>query len=193
MLYIELFDVKLYDAGLAMSQDVEGDRHEGDFQGAAMDAILTQWRRERPDLDPSPMAVCGDVWRAAERLRQGVVDNLSGRDLDMPGFDVILTLRRQGREGSLSPSVLAGEMMLSTSAMTNRLDRLERRGLIERHANPEDRRALRIRLTSEGFALAEDLVASHVAAEARMLAALTPEECAQLRLLLNRVAVGRSA
>jgi DNA-binding MarR family transcriptional regulator len=152
-----------------------------------MDSILAQWRRERPDIDPSPMAVCGDVWRASERLRQGVVDNLSGCGLDLAGFDVILTLRRQGRGGSLSPSALAKEMMLSTSAMTNRLDRLEKRGLIERRAAPDDRRALNIVLSEEGFALADALIVSHVETEERLLAALTNEERNHLRLLLNKI------
>ena len=93
-----------------------------------MDGILAQWRRERPDVDASPMAVCGEVWRAGERLRQGVIANIASADLDMAGFDVLLTLRRNGREQALSPSALAKDMMLSTSAMTNRLDRLEKRG-----------------------------------------------------------------
>ncbi|MFG9976371.1 MarR family transcriptional regulator, partial [Pseudomonas aeruginosa] len=68
---------------------------------------LAQWRRERPDVDASPMAVCGEVWRAGERLRQGVIANIASADLDMAGFDVLLTLRRNGREQALSPSALA--------------------------------------------------------------------------------------
>lgn len=156
-------------------------------QGAPMDSILSQWRRERPDLDPSPMAVCGDVWRAGERLRQGVVANVAGADLDLAGFDVVLTLRRQGGDGSLSPSALAKDMMLSTSAMTNRLDRLEKRGLIARQTDPDDRRGLIIVLTAAGYALADSLVASHVATEERMLEALSAEEREQLRALLNKI------
>lgn len=162
---------------------------DANVQGALMDTILAQWRRERPDIDPSPMAVCGDVWRASERLRQGVAANLSGYGLDLAGFDVLLTLRRQGRGGSLSPSDLAKEMMLSTSAMTNRLDRLEKRGLIERKNDPDDRRSLKIVLSDEGFALADELVVSHVETEERLLAALTDEERDHLRTLLNKIAV----
>jgi DNA-binding MarR family transcriptional regulator len=156
-----------------------------------MDAIVSQWRRERPDLDPVPMAVCGEVWRAGERLRQGVLDNLAACGLDIAGFDVLLTLRRQGRGEALSPSALAKEMMLSTSAMTNRLDRLEKRGLIVRASDPNDRRGLKIHLSDAGFALAEEMVASHVAREEEMLAALSEEERAMLRDLLTKVAVTR--
>ncbi len=152
-----------------------------------MEALLAQWRRERPDIDPEVMAVCGDVRRASERIRQGMAANLTGSGLDLAGFDVLLTLRRQGRGEALSPSALAKDMMLSTAAMTNRLDRLEKRGLVARRADPEDRRGLKIVLTEEGFRLADELVVSHVEAEERMLAALSSEERDQLRNLLNRI------
>jgi DNA-binding MarR family transcriptional regulator len=170
-----------------MSQDGKRRTRDADDLGAPIDTILAQWRRERPDIDPSPMAVCGEVKRASERVRQGIVANLSGTGLDLAGFDVLLTLRRQGRGGSLSPSALAKAMMLSTSAMTSRLDRLEKRGLIERNIDPGDRRGLKIVLTDEGFALADELVVSHVETEERMLAALSEEERSQLRTLLNKI------
>ena len=156
-------------------------------QGAPMDNILAQWRRERPDVDASPMAVCGEVWRAGERLRQGVIANIASADLDMAGFDVLLTLRRNGREQALSPSALAKDMLLSTSAMTNRLDRLEKRGLLARKTDPDDRRGLQIVLTDDGFALVDGLVVSHVETEERMLAALSQAERAMLRELLGKI------
>jgi DNA-binding MarR family transcriptional regulator len=152
-----------------------------------MDGILAQWRRERPDIDASPMAVCGELWRASERVRAGVIVNVASADLDLAGFDVLLTLRRNGREQALSPSALAKDMMLSTSAMTNRLDRLEKRGLIARRTDPDDRRGLQIMLTDEGFALIDGLVESHVETEARMLAALSQAERAILRELLGKI------
>ena len=170
-----------------MSQENPAPGREGGPLGANMDGILDQWRRVRPDIDPTPMAVCGDVWRAAEVLRQGVLANISDHGLDFPAFDVLMTLRRQGRGAALSPTALAREMMLSTSAMTNRLDRLERRGLIRRLSDPEDRRGLKVELTEGGFALIDGLVASHVATEDRLLAALSPDERATLRALLSRI------
>lgn len=152
-----------------------------------MDDILNQWRRERPEIDPSPMAVCGDLWRTADVVKAGVEANLKNYGLDFPQFDVILTLRRQGRGHTLSPSVLAKEMMLSTSAMTNRLDRLEKRGLIERITDPNDRRGLKIALTQEGFTLANDIVETHVQAEERLLVNLSHDERDQLRSLLAKI------
>ncbi|WP_288903724.1 MarR family transcriptional regulator [uncultured Sneathiella sp.] len=154
---------------------------------STMESILEQWRRERPDIDPSPMAVCGQIWRAGEILRKGVTANWANYGLDLAGSDVILTLRRQGRGATLSPSDLAKDMMLSTSAMTNRLDRLEKRGLVKRTTDPKDRRGLRIILTDEGFALADEMVATHVATEEKLLSTLTKEECSQIRQLLSKI------
>lgn len=158
-----------------------------DAGGKNTDDILTQWRRERPDIDPTSMAICGDVWRASDVLRRGVMANLARYDLDFPQFDVVMTLRRQGKGETLSPSVLAKEMMLSTSAMTNRLDRLEKRDLIKRIVDPNDRRGLKIMLTEAGFALADEMVVSHVQTEDKMLEKLSAEEGAQLRDLLSRI------
>ncbi|MCZ4280719.1 MarR family transcriptional regulator [Kiloniella laminariae] len=156
-------------------------------EGGPMDSILAQWRRERPDIDPSPMAVCGEIWRAGERLRQEVLANLVQYNLDFAGFDVLLTLRRQGKGETLSPSALAKDMMLSTSAMTNRLDRLEKRGLVLRASDPQDRRGLKIALTEEGFAMADEIVASHVRTEENMISELTETERDQLRNLLGKI------
>ncbi len=158
-----------------------------DIAEKKLDDILTQWRCERPDIDPAAMAVCGEVWRAGEVLRKGVMANVARYDLDFPQFDVILTLRRQGRGETLSPSVLAKEMMLSTSAMTNRLDRLEKRGLIERIADPNDRRALKIALTEAGYQLSDEMVVSHVETEDGLLDGLERAEWEQLRRLLGKI------
>lgn len=151
------------------------------------DDIVAQWNRERPDIDATPMAVCGDIWRASDRIKQAVGDNAKKYDLDYPQFDVVMTLRRQGKGQTLSPSLLAKEMMLSTSAMTNRLDRLEKRGLIKRIVDSNDRRGLRIALTDEGFNLVDTLVVSHVETEERMIANLTQQERAELRRLLAKL------
>ncbi|MBL4905970.1 MAG: MarR family transcriptional regulator [Sneathiella sp.] len=173
-----------------MSQEKKTKLKSDTPEEAAIENILAQWRRERPDIDPAPMAVCGDIWRVGEKLRQGVLANLSEYGLDFAQFDVILTLRRQGRGETLSPSALAKDMMLSTSAMTNRLDRLEKRGLIKRTMDPNDRRGLRIILSDEGFALADEMVVSHVETEEQMLSGLSDEERQQIRQLLGKIKEG---
>ncbi len=158
------------------------------FEGQDLETLLAQWRRERPDVDPAGIGICGAVWRAAERLRRGVLANLAEHDLDFAGFDVIMTLRRQGRNQALSPSALAKEMMLSTSAMTNRLDRLEKRGLIERMRDPDDRRGLKIVLSDQGFDLVDGIFVSHVRTVEKMLAPLDKKDRARLSGLLQSIA-----
>lgn len=153
-----------------------------------LDEIVAQWARERPDIDAACMADCGAIWRAGHRLNQGLKANMTRFGLDFPTLDVLLTLRRQGRAHAMSPSAMAVEMMLSTAAMTARVDRLEKRGLIARQPDPEDRRGVRISLTEQGWALADEVVVGHVAAEEAMLSGLSLVERQQLRGLLARVA-----
>lgn len=161
---------------------------EIDDARGTLDRVLAQWRRERPDIDPAPMAVCGAVWRAGRRLSDGLRDNLARHDLDFAEMDVLLTLRRSGAAAILTPSAMAADMMLSAGAMTARLDRLEARGLITRARDPDDRRKVGISLTPAGLALADRVVVGHVAAEEAMLAPLDDEERATLRRLLERIA-----
>lgn len=150
-------------------------------------SIVAQWAEARPDLDCRPMAVVGQIWRTGGLLTREVTRNLKDHDLDMPGFDVLLTLRRQGGLAPLTPSELAADMMMSPPAMTNRLDRLEQRGLIERIADPTDRRSIRIRLTADGLALIDRVVETHVATEERAIAALSQDERDLLVALLARI------
>ncbi|WP_310621146.1 MarR family winged helix-turn-helix transcriptional regulator [Flexibacterium corallicola] len=152
-----------------------------------LDEIMEQWKRVRPDLDPEPMGICGDIWRVGGKLKQGVLANLTKYDLDFAAFDVLLTLRRQGSNQALTPAYLAKEMMLSTSAMTNRIDRLEKRALVTRSHDPEDRRSLKISLTEAGFKLADEVVTTHVATEEELIKGLTKEERITLRLLLSKI------
>ena len=160
---------------------------KADAAGSTMESIVAQWRKERPDLDPRPMAVVGTLFRAAEVLRRGVLKNWANYDLDFPGGDMLLTLRRQGHGQTLSPSALAQEMMLSTSAMTNRIDRLEKRGLLQRIQDPDDRRSLKICLTQQGFDLADDIIGSHVDTEEDLLSPLSQKEQNQLQALLSKL------
>ncbi len=162
---------------------------EKTVQQAPTDRIMEQWQTERPDIDNLVMGVCGDIWHASETIRRAVLENLKRSKLDFPQFDVLMTLRRQGRSSALSPSQLAGEMMLSTSAMTNRLDKLEQRGLIVRKATEEDRRCLKISLTDEGFSMVDSLVVTHVETEEKCLASLSTEERHLLRSLLQKISL----
>lgn len=153
----------------------------------SMDAVLAQWAHERSDLDLSAMGVIGDILQNAEALRRGVLAVWAEVGLDFPALDVLLTLRRQGRGSALTPSALATEMMLSTSAMTNRIDRLEKSGFVRRESDPDDRRSVRVQLTEDGFQLAEDMLPVHTARQQEMLRDLSEEDRTQLRALLAKI------
>jgi DNA-binding MarR family transcriptional regulator len=101
--------------------------------------------------------------------------------------DVLLTLRRSGDPYRLSPTALADSLLISTGAMTNRLDRLEARGLVKREPHPSDRRSLEIALTTKGRKLVDDVVAGHVENERRMLSPLNDEEREQLTRILRKL------
>jgi DNA-binding MarR family transcriptional regulator len=153
----------------------------------AVDRITEQWRRERPDLDSSPMEVLGRITRLAalaERKLESVFDRfgLAGGD-----FDVLATLRRSGPHHRLTPGELSHSTMVTTGGMTKRLDRLEARGLIRREPDPRDRRGKLIVLSDEGRALMDDVVAAHVENEHRLLADLSAAERRRLASLLREL------
>ncbi len=133
------------------------------------------------------MAVFGQVWRTSALMMRTVEANLKRYDLDFPGFDVLLTLRRQPGLRAVTPGELAADMMLSPAAMTNRLDRLEARELVARTADRDDRRVTRIALTASGLALADAAVETHVRVEDDLLTPLSIGERETLVALLTRI------
>ena len=155
----------------------------------AVDAILFQWARERPDLDLVPMGIVARLARLYAIASKTVGGSLAGHDLNVGEFDVLAALRRAGAPHVLTPTQLARSLMLSTGAMTNRIDRLEEAGLVERGDDPDDRRGIRVRLTAAGLARVDAAVTDHVANEVRLLAALSPPEKEQLAALLRKLLV----
>jgi DNA-binding MarR family transcriptional regulator len=158
-----------------------------------VDAILSQWRRERPDLDASPMGVVGRISRLSRELEQRLDPVFARNGLEAGLFDVLATLRRSGAPYLMRPSDLAQAVMLTSSGTTKRLDRLEAAGLVMRRPDPQDRRGLLIELTPAGRRLIDYSVADHVAAEQQMLAALSPAERDQLADLLRKLQLGLPA
>jgi len=152
-----------------------------------VDSILAQWRRERPDLDPAPMGVIGRIARAARTLSRALDTTFTRFGLNSGEFDVLATLRRAGPPYRLTPTRLFTELMLSSGAMTNRLDQLERAGLITRTPDPSDRRGTLVGLTERGQELVDTVVTAHLANEQRLLAALSFAEREQLAQLLRKL------
>jgi DNA-binding MarR family transcriptional regulator len=152
-----------------------------------VDAIVDQWRHERPDLDPSPIALFGRVHRVYLRY-QAVITSVFGEfGLNPASFDVIAALRRAGSPYRKTASELAKGSLLSSAGVTFRLDRLEEAGLIDRIRDTTDRRVVHSQLTEKGLAAIEEAITAHLANEHRMLAGLTPDECAELARLLAKL------
>jgi DNA-binding MarR family transcriptional regulator len=146
----------------------------------AVDAIVEQWRRERPDLDHAPVEVFGRLVRAG-RLTEGRQDVVFARyGLTGPDYDILATLRRSGEPFRLTPTALRRTAMVSSGGMTKRIDRLERLGLIRRVADPSDRRSVLVELTPEAHELVDEIVVAHLANEEDMLSSLKPEQRAKV-------------
>jgi DNA-binding MarR family transcriptional regulator len=159
----------------------------------AVDAVLDQWRRERPELDVEPMGTVARLGRVAGAVEQAVAAELRRHGLSIGEFDVLAALRRAGAPHTLSPTELARTVVLSPGAMTNRLDRLEEDGLISRRLSKRDRRSFDVTLTPSGLERVDAAVSDHVANEARLLAALSPTERRRLDAILRRLLTARDA
>jgi DNA-binding MarR family transcriptional regulator len=155
-----------------------------------IDGILAQWKKERPDLDTRAMGLVGRVQRAAAALRPRLDEVHERSGLVGESFDVLAALRRSGPPYQLSPTQLYREMMLTSGAMTNRIDRLEESKLVERRPDPDDRRGTLVRLTAKGKALIDSATSKHVANEERLLGVLTVREQQQLGELLRKLLIG---
>jgi DNA-binding MarR family transcriptional regulator len=150
-----------------------------------VERLLAQWRRERPDVDPSPMGVVGRVSRVARRIDLAQRATFARYDLDPAAFDVLATLRRSGAPFTLSAGELMQSAMVTSGAITQRLDRLEARGLVRRGPHPGDGRVVLVSLTDQGRDLVDRVLPDHLATEERLLAALSAEQRATLAGLLR--------
>ncbi|MEV6320571.1 MarR family transcriptional regulator [Nocardia sp. NPDC051787] len=154
----------------------------------AVDLFVAHWHRERPEVDVSPMLVLGRIQRLARLVEQDLKRFFGEFGLEFWEFDVLATLRRSGGADGLTAGALIKVAMVTSGAITNRIDRLAAKGLVERKPCPEDRRAIRVRLTEQGRALIDDLLPRHMANEQRLLAALDISSREQLADLLRALA-----
>ncbi len=150
-----------------------------------IDNILEQWRRERPDLDTAAMGLFGRMRNLTLHLSREMEKTFARFDLNSANFDMLATLRRSGEPYALSPGDLMATMMVTSGTMTNRIDQLEKAGLVTRSQNPNDGRSFLISLTPKGFELIDAAVTAHAETQARLVAALSEEERAALNGLLR--------
>jgi DNA-binding MarR family transcriptional regulator len=151
----------------------------------AIDEILGQWARERPDLDLSAIGVFGRIMRLSLVLGVTVERTYARYGLRGGEFDVLTALRRSGPPYTLTPSELAESLMMSRAGMTKRLDRLESVGLVERSLDPADRRSFRVALSGEGRDLIDAALTDHAANLARLSSGLTAEDGRMLERTLR--------
>lgn len=155
-----------------------------------VDAVLAQWRRERADVDPAPMGVVGRIQRSNRLLERGLRREFARHGLQLWEFDLLATLRRSGAPYELTAGALTGSAMITSGAVTNRVDRLTASGLVTREVDPDDRRSIVITLTPAGRELIDKILSDHLANEQRLLGSLSPAEQQQLADLLRTLLLG---
>ncbi|MEU6659870.1 MarR family transcriptional regulator [Streptomyces sp. NPDC046821] len=138
-----------------------------------VDHVLAQWADQAPHLDASPMAVVGRIKRLARIVEAELRVTYRSHDLDAAAFDILATLRRSRPPHRLTPAELMRASMVTSGAITQRLDRLEQRGLITRTRGEYDARSSNVSLTDEGIAVVDKALLSNVATQDRLLAGLT--------------------
>lgn len=153
----------------------------------AVERILAQWHAEKPGLDVSPMGIIGRLSRASLAVEARLDENFARHGIDASTFDALATLLRAGTPYRLTPAQLAQEAMISTSAVAQRLNKLEGRGLVTREANPSDKRSTVVALTEAGKELVEKVLPDHLAAERSILAGLSEDGLEILARLLAHI------
>ena len=150
-----------------------------------VDRLIAAWKRERPDLDLSPLAVLSRITRIARHLDIARRDAFA--DLENWGFDVLAALRRAGAPHQLSPGQLMQETMVTSGTMTNRLDRLEELQLITREQDPDDGRGSLVTLTKSGMRAVDAALESLLENERELLGSLTAKDRELLADLLSKL------
>lgn len=149
--------------------------------------MVAAWARIDPDLDVAPLEVAGRLMRSAAYLERAIDEALRPLGLSFGDFDVINTLRRRGEQTGTNPKTLAASALITSGAMTSRLDRLERAGLLERHPDPYDRRAVLVQLTPVGEERAARALEAVLAADRRFLDPLSPDDHETVATALKRL------
>jgi DNA-binding MarR family transcriptional regulator len=153
----------------------------------AVDAIVAEWRRERPDLDPAAKHLTGRLIRLASLFQASYAQAFAPLGLNEGDYGVLAALRRAGAPYQLTPSDLARHQMMTSGGMTAAIDRLERKGLVARRPNPNDRRGSLVRLTDEGRKVVDRAMELQAEAESRLVQALDASERNTLEQLLRKL------
>jgi DNA-binding MarR family transcriptional regulator len=151
----------------------------------AVDLILEQWARHDPELDPSAMAVFGRLHRSFLRYQAQLAPVFEAHGITMSAFDVLAALRRSGPPYRKTMGDIAAITLVTQGGITQRVERLERSGLVVREKDAADGRVVHVQLTPAGLELIDRVTRAHFANEREMLAGLTAAEQKQLAKLLR--------
>src|SRR3954470_1839043 len=154
-----------------------------------VDRLVEAWQRERADLDLGPMEVLSRVTRLSHHLDRARRQAFTEHGVESWEFDVLAALRRAGHPYELSPGRLLRETLVTSGTMTNRVDRLEARGLVERLPDPYDRRGVLVRLTPTGRTTVDGALEGLLSRERDLLAGLDTAEQRRLAELLRTLVV----
>ncbi|MHA6670354.1 MarR family winged helix-turn-helix transcriptional regulator [Homoserinimonas sp. A447] len=154
-----------------------------------VDRIVEAWERERPDLDFEPLQVLSRVGRLARHLDRARRSAFAASDLESWEFDVLSALRRAGAPYQLSPKSLLQQTLVSSGTMTNRIDRLVTRRLVERRTDPRDGRGVLVMMTTEGQERVDGSISQLLTAEAELLERLSPADRTRLAGLLRKLSL----
>ena len=152
--------------------------------------FVEQWREQRPDLDPSPMAVIGRMRRLSDDFTAALIENYRRFGVGEGEFDVMCALRRAGDPFALPQGQIAEHTMVTAGATSKRVDRLIAGGWVSRHPLAVDGRGRVVTLTESGRNLIDEMYPLHLATEDALLAPLEAHERAQLEALLVKLAIG---
>ena len=154
-----------------------------------VDQLVEAWQRERSDLDLRPMEVLSRVSRVNHHLDKARRQAFAEHGLESWEFDVLAALRRAGEPYELSPGRLIRETLVTSGTMTNRVDRLAARGLVERLPDPRDRRGVLVRLTDEGRSTVDGALEGLLSRERPLLEGLNAADQKRLAALLRALVV----
>jgi len=155
----------------------------------SVDGIVDAWERERPDLDFAPLKVLSRVWRLSRHLERTRRTAFATSELESWEFDVLSALRRAGEPHQLSPKALLEQTLVSSGTMTNRIDRMSRRGLVERRTDPHDGRGILVSMTDEGRDRVDGAITALVTAEGELLSRLSTSDQERIATLLRKLSV----
>ena len=154
-----------------------------------VDRIIEQWRREKPSLDVSALSIVSRVIMLAQRLERLADAELQPLDLSLSQLDVLAALRRVGPPYALTPTKLLRSVVLTSGAMTNRIDRLEHKGLVRRSLDPDDRRGFLVSLTTEGRRITDVAMKVRLAQSDSLLRSLSRRDQKFMAMLLRKLLI----